>query len=462
MEFTNCKLIDILADMHSGGTPSTTEPTYWNGDIKWLSSGETGQRFINDTIDNITTEGVKKSSTKLAKKHNVVMACAGQGKTRGQTSYLLDDMYINQSIIALEPKSCVLPLYLFYDLTSRYEELRGGSDASSTRGSITTTSLKKLNFRYPCLDKQKKITNILYSYDELIENNNKRIKVLEQMAENLYKEWFVRFRFPGHETTEFENGLPKGWQTKRLGEFGVFLDSGSRPKGGIDDTLIEGVPSLGAEAVGELAQFDYSSVKYIPHEFYDKMKRGKFDGNAILVYKDGAYIGKTTIFRNKFPFENFAANEHVFLMKSTNFAYQNYLYFTLHQKEYFYLMQNLNRNAAQPGLAQPDIKRIKITVPTENVAKRFNVVIEPLFDEIFQIAKTNRNLIKQRDMLLPRLMSGKLEVCEKKEKVLEFKPKKTFVEFKNEFKAAARKDGGLTEQDLQELYKAYCDDSLDE
>lgn len=322
--------------------------------------------------------------------------------------------------------------------------------------------IERIKLNIPDILTQKRIGKILSAYDELIENNNKRIKILEQMAENLYKEWFVRFRFPGHETTEFENGMPKGWQTKRLGEFGVFLDSGSRPKGGIDDTLIEGVPSLGAEAVGELAQFDYSSVKYIPHEFYDKMKRGKFDGNAILVYKDGAYIGKTTIFRNKFPFENFAANEHVFLMKSTNFAYQNYLYFTLHQKEYFYLMQNLNRNAAQPGLAQPDIKRIKIAVPTEDVVKRFNVVIEALFDEIFQIAKTNRNLIKQRDMLLPRLMSGKLEACEKKEKVLEFKPKKTFVEFKNEFKAAARKDGGLTEQDLQELYKAYCDDSRDE
>ena len=140
------------------------------------------------------------------------------------------------------------------------------------------------------------------------------------------------------------------------------------------------------------------------------MKRGKFDGNAILVYKDGAYIGKTTIFRNEFPFKVFAANEHVFLMKANNFVYQNYLYFTLHQKEYFYLMQNLNRNAAQPGLAQPDIKRIKITVPSENVIRQFNAIIEPMFDEVFQLAKANRNIAQQRDMLLPRLMSGKLEV----------------------------------------------------
>ena len=97
-------------------------------------------------------------------------------------------------------------------------------------------------------------------------------------------------------------------------------------------------------------------------------------------------------------------------MKANNFVYQNYLYFTLHQKEYFYLMQNLNRNAAQPGLAQLDIKRIKITVPTEKVVRQFNAIIEPVFDEVFQLAKANRNIAQQRDMLLPRLMSGKLKV----------------------------------------------------
>ena len=112
MEFTYCKLIDVLNDIHSGGTPSTGESSYWGGQIKWLSSGETSQRFISDTVDKITEEGVRNSSTKLAKKGNIVMACAGQGKTRGQTSYLLDDMYINQSIIALETNESVLPLYL--------------------------------------------------------------------------------------------------------------------------------------------------------------------------------------------------------------------------------------------------------------------------------------------------------------------------------------------------------------
>lgn len=201
MNYTFCKLNDVLLDMHSGGTPSTDVKEYWDGNIKWLSSGETSKRFIYDTINKITKLGVQKSSTKLAKKESIVMACAGQGKTRGQTSFLLDDMYINQSVIAMQTNSKILPLYLFYDLSNRYEELRGGSDSSSTRGSITTTKLRKIPFKYPLLENQHRITTILYNYDKLIESNNKRIEILENMADFLYKKWYLNSK----ETCERNN-----------------------------------------------------------------------------------------------------------------------------------------------------------------------------------------------------------------------------------------------------------------
>jgi len=258
--------------------------------------------------------------------------------------------------------------------------------------------------------KQRKIADILSAYDNLIENNNKRIKLLEQMAENLYKEWFVRFRFPGYETVEFEGKSPKCWNQLRLDQFGIQLESGARPKGGINSSIDDGVPSLGAESVKGLAEFDYSDVKLIPEEFYRKLKRGKNRGNHILIYKDGAYIGKVTLFKYGFPFERFAINEHVFFMNSIRAEYQNYLYFTLKQTSYFTLMQNLNRNAAQPGLSQLDINRIKIIEPDQVTVISFNDIIEPILKKVFQLAKKNHLLIKQRDMLLPRLMSGKLEV----------------------------------------------------
>ena len=257
---------------------------------------------------------------------------------------------------------------------------------------------------------QQKIASLLSAYDSQIENNQKRIKLLEQMAENLYKEWFVRFRFPGFENAEFEGGVPKGWKLERLEDFGIVLETGSRPKGGIDSSVETGVPSLGAEAINGLAEFDYNSLKLVPQDYYDKMKRGKSKGNHILVYKDGAYIGKVTIFRNGFPFKEYSINEHVFFLNTKDCDYQNYLYFTLHQKAFFSLMKNLNRNAAQPGLSQQDMNGIKVFKPTKDVVNTFNQYAEPIFNEVFSLAKEIRLLTHQRDLLLPRLMSGKLSI----------------------------------------------------
>lgn len=379
MEFQYCRLRDVLSSIYSGGTPSTSVKEYWDGSYKWLSSGETGQRFISDTLNTITERGIKESSTKLAKRGSIVMACAGQGKTRGQTSFLLDDMYVNQSVIVLNPDTNkVFPLYLFYDLSRRYEELRGGSDASSTRGSITTTSLKTISFQYPSIEKQKKIANILYLYDQLIETNSKRIKVLEQMAENLYKEWFVRFRFPGHETAEFENGIPKGWKPGYLREIMSFSSGKPKPNDGT------AFPVYGGNGITDWCN-SYS------HE------------NVIILGRVGAYCGSTYFETGKCWISDNALYR---ISKRNDF------------KSFFYdymLLKTLNLNKFQGGTGQPLItqgllSRIKCILPSNDMVYSYDSVVRPIFDLIRTIHSKNNNLVKQRDLLLPRLMSGKMEV----------------------------------------------------
>lgn len=148
--WTSMKLKDVCERIFSGGTPRTKEAGYWNGDIPWLSSGETGQRFILETDKSITEEGFKNSSTRETRKGAVVIASAGQGKTRGQTSYLCFDSYINQSVIALEADNSILPdSFLFFDLARRYEEFRQLSDAHSSRGSLTTKLLATIDLVIP-------------------------------------------------------------------------------------------------------------------------------------------------------------------------------------------------------------------------------------------------------------------------------------------------------------------------
>ena len=402
MEFTYCKLIDVLSDIHSGGTPSTEESSYWGGNIKWLSSGETSQRFISDTVDKITEEGVKNSSTKLAKKNNIVMACAGQGKTRGQTSYLLDDMYINQSVIALETKTSVLPLYLFYDLSSRYEELRGGSDASSTRGSITTTALKNLPFKYPDLSTQQSIVDILFGYDSLIEANNRRIELLEQAAQELYREWFVRFRFPGYEDVKFENSLPEGWERNKIQKY-YNTCSGGTPSRSNPEYFESGVyPWVKTGEIKDCVIID--TEEYITQEAVNNSSAKVLPAKSVAMAMYGVNIGLLAYFDSEMTCNQACC---VFSDKR-DFSSKHYLYYYLKSiREYLLL---ISFGAAQQNLSQDLIKKLKITMPSDDVVQAFEKQVDDIYGNIRMLLLINKNLAEQRDMLLPRLMSGKLEV----------------------------------------------------
>ena len=184
------KLGDVTLDIFSGGTPSTSRQEYWNGNIPWLSSGETRNPFILETEKTITKLGVENSSTKLAQKEDVIIASAGQGYTRGQVFLCMIDVYINQSIIALRAnRKLIEPLYIFYDLKSRYNELRKISDSHSSRGSLTTKLLANLRIRVPPINEQKKICELLQVLNAKIILNKNMNHTIEQIAETIFKKW---------------------------------------------------------------------------------------------------------------------------------------------------------------------------------------------------------------------------------------------------------------------------------
>lgn len=187
--------LEDSAEIFSGGTPNTKMSEYWNGEFYWLASGETKNKFIYDTEKRITEEGIKKSSTRLAKCGSVVIAGAGQGYTRGQTSLLKIDTYINQSLICINSldQSLLLNQWVFYNLSNRYLELRQISDSHSSRGSLTTAILKQLQLLCPPIPEQKRIAEILSSLDNKIEINKQINQTLEEMAEALFKSWFIDF-----------------------------------------------------------------------------------------------------------------------------------------------------------------------------------------------------------------------------------------------------------------------------
>ena len=171
-EWTTHTLNDVCLKIYSGGTPSTKHSEYWNGDINWLSSGETSNKYIYETDRKISKLGVSKSSTQLAHKGDTVVASAGQGYTRGQASYLMIDTYVNKSVIVFHANTELIDNnYLFYNLGNRYEELRQLSDGTSTRGGLSGWIVKRMEINLPPIDEQKQIVGILSAIDDKIELN---------------------------------------------------------------------------------------------------------------------------------------------------------------------------------------------------------------------------------------------------------------------------------------------------
>lgn len=402
-KWTQYKVGEVCSAIYSGGTPSTSNDEYWDGDYFWLSSGETSSRYITKTEKTITQKGINNSSTKLAKSGSLVMACAGQGKTRGQASILKCDTYINQSIIAMVGKTELLDTtFLFYNMLLRYDELRMRSDANSIRGSITTDMLKKLPISIPDLPTQKRIADILTAYDDLIENNKCRLELLEKAAQELYKEWFVRFRFPGHETAKFENGIPKGWTRDRISRF-YNTTSGGTPSRANDENYEGGtIPWIKTGELQDCIIID--TEEKITEDAIKKSSAKIFPKDSVLMAMYGVNIGMLA-----YSAMDAACNQACCVFKDKGkINTKHYLFQYLKSIRDYLLL--IGFGAAQQNLSQDLIRRIKIVMPDNETLLRFEQTIEPIYSETKLLLKANAQLTRQRDLLLPRLMSGKLQV----------------------------------------------------
>lgn len=249
---------------------------------------------------------------------------------------------------------------------------------------------------------QDKVAGILYAYDNLIEVNNKQIKVLEQMAENLYKEWFVRFRFPGHEKADFENGIPKGWRRGRISEF-YTTSSGGTPSRELDEYYVDGtIPWIKTGELQDCLLID--TEERITEVAVKKSSAKFFPKDSVLMAMYGVNIGMLA-----YSTMDATCNQACCVFRDKgNISTKHYLFQCLKSIRDYLLL--ISFGAAQQNLSQDLIKRVRIVMPDEETVIRFEQKIEPLYNEIKHLLKANACLIRQRDLLLPRLMSGKLEV----------------------------------------------------
>lgn len=279
-------------------------------------------------------------------------------------------------------------------------------DTGASIPSITQKTYNKIKVFLPSLPTQQKIASILSAYDRLIENNTRRIRLLEQMAENLYKEWFVRFRFPEHENVEMVNGLPKGWKTIHIKELAQ-LKSGYAFKS--EWFVEEGEAVAKIKDIGNILM-DTSNFSYVDKENCIKAKKFLLTTGDLTIALTGATIGKISIVpKHK---GNIYTNQRLgkFFLGDNPMEKLPFLYCLFKQESMVSNIVNLsNSSSAQPNISPEQIEKIKI-LGNHDIISMYNKTCNPLFSNILALYSQNQLLTRQRDLLLPRLMSGKLEV----------------------------------------------------
>lgn len=382
MEYVRLKDIGQII---TGNTPPTSKPEYYGDYMPFIKAtdipiGVKCTLVTEQSYSKLAAEKYKKSL--VPKGSTCVVTIGSIGK---KMTYAHTDLFVNQAINAIVPKDSYDNEYIFYNVRcSVLPQLKKlDSGTTSGRENISKTSFSSI--RIPVIkDKnvQRRIGVILSTYDSLIESNTKRIRLLEKMAENLYKEWFVRFRFPGYEKVEMENGLPKGWKVKRYeDELNVKYGKGLPTNRLTED----GFPVFGSN--GQIGF--YTSYMY--------------DTPQILISCRGASSGVVNISLPK----SFVTNNSLVceLTDKTESVFE-YL-------KYYFLNTNLvqyQTGSAQPQITINNVVKLKMLVPSHEVQCAFSKKIRVIDKEVANLQNQNSLLARQRDLLLPRLMSGKLEI----------------------------------------------------
>ena len=322
-----------------------------------------------------------------------------QGAYCGNVQFFSGKGYMTEHAVVTQPNSANNAKYLTYKLSGLS---LGRFSGQAAQPGLSVTKLARLRIEMPPKWYQDRVAGILSAYDNLIEVNNKRIKVLEQIAENLYKEWFVRFRFPGHEKADFENGIPKGWRRGRISEF-YTTSSGGTPSRELDEYYVDGtIPWIKTGELQDCLLID--TEERITEVAVKKSSAKFFPKDSVLMAMYGVNIGMLA-----YSTMDATCNQACCVFRDKgNISTKHYLFQCLKSIRDYLLL--ISFGAAQQNLSQDLIKRVRIVMPDEETVIRFEQKIEPLYNEIKHLLKANACLIRQRDLLLPRLMSGKLEV----------------------------------------------------
>ncbi len=373
------------------------------GDIFSLKYGKSSDKMIPGSEYKVfSSSGLfGLANSKLADKGIIV----GRKGSVGSVFFSRNPFYCIDTTFYIDNTNNENMLFIYYYLKNMKLNLYN-SDAAVP--GLNKHHLERCYCIIPDLVTQEKIADILSTYDDLIENNNRRIEILEQMAQEIYKEWFVRFRFPGHEKVKFVNGLPEGWEVVKLGDF-VNIKGGKRLPTGKDFCIEQTEhPYI---RIRDISKYKFipltENMMYIDNATFNILNRFTVKKGDLLISIVGT-IGLVACVGSTLNGANLTEN-CVNITEVRHFT-KSYLYHYLKSSQGQGELYSGIVGVSQPKLPIYNIKKFKLLKPSQKLIIDFTNLVADIDSKMNNLLEQNQNLIKQRDLLLPRLMSGKLEV----------------------------------------------------
>lgn len=411
MEWIKTTLKEISTDVSYGYTASA-------------QADECGPKFLRITdivpyfvdYNSVPYCKIDKNKCKQYLLENGDLIIARTGATTGY-NYLFEDdiptVFASYLIRFRLSKTKVVPKLIKYIVkTDNYFSFINNHISGAAQPGINAPTLGNYSFLIPKeLKYQRKIAKILSNYDDLIKNNNKRIKILEEMAQKIYKEWFVDFKFPNHETATFKQTelgkIPTDWNFGTIKDINDVKGGYAFKSNDLKETGEYGVIKIKNIQSGDI---DINSCQYINERIAQKAEAFKLSVGDLLIAMTGAQVGKVGMMPKTKRIYYLNQRVGKFIPNKDFIINNQYLSIYTRSEKFNTQINNVASGAAQPNISTFQIENIEMLIPQKEIIKKFEKMVNPLFIEILTLNDKNTNLKQTRDLLLPRLISGEINV----------------------------------------------------
>lgn len=384
----------------SGGTPSKARSDFWGGDIPWVSCKDMKVDRIHDAEDHLTSLGAE-NGTRLVPENTILFVVRGMILAREfPVAMTMRTVAFNQDLKAVKPSEFLDTEFLFHWFRANTYEILGRADeAGHGTKRIQTDRLLSIPIGVPPLSDQRRIAAILSAYDELVENNQRRVRILEEMSRMLYREWFVEFRFPGHGKVKLVSStlgkIPEGWAVNKL--FKV--------------AEVNRAQINARTAPDQLHYIDISSVSPGQIDFTTTYSSADAPGRARRIVRHGDVLWSCV--RPNRRSHALVMQPQADTIASTGFAVLTaktvpftFLYVATTTDDFVGYLTNNASGAAYPAVTSATFEKAELLVPPPELLKRFGELTIPMAEQVHILRCQITNLRRTRDLLLPRLLSG--------------------------------------------------------